>query len=57
LISDTGQGFDPQGIRGAEHWGIRNMRERAARISADFHITSSPGRGTVVSISVALAPR
>lgn len=51
-VSDTGRGFDPQASRSAEHWGIRNMRERAMRISADFQITSSPGGGTVVTVVV-----
>jgi signal transduction histidine kinase/ligand-binding sensor domain-containing protein len=53
-VSDTGQGFDVQADRGAEHWGIRNMRERAKRISAQVEITSHPGQGTVVRTVVPL---
>jgi signal transduction histidine kinase len=53
-VSDTGQGFDVQADRGAEHWGIRNMRERANRISAQVEITSHPGQGTVVRAVVPL---
>ena len=52
LVSDTGSGFDPDAARSGEHWGIRNMRERAARISARFRITSRPGQGTEVEATV-----
>lgn len=51
-VSDTGQGFDREPERSSTHWGIRNMRDRAARISATFRITSSPGGGTVVETIV-----
>jgi ligand-binding sensor domain-containing protein len=54
-VSDNGQGFDVQAPHGAEHWGIRNMRERAQRFSADIQITSSPGQGTVVTVVAATA--
>lgn len=52
-VSDTGRGFDTEADRGTMHWGIRNMRDRAARMSAEFRITSSPGAGTVVETIVA----
>ena len=55
-VSDNGQGFDVQASHGAEHWGIRNMRERAMRISTDIRITSSPGQGTIVTVVAATAP-
>jgi signal transduction histidine kinase len=55
-VSDDGCGFvqvngeEPDG----EHWGLRNMQERAARISARLTLTSSPGRGTTVDVDVTL---
>jgi signal transduction histidine kinase/ligand-binding sensor domain-containing protein len=51
-VSDTGRGFDKEPERSSTHWGIRNMRDRAARISATFRITSRPGAGTVVETIV-----
>lgn len=51
-VSDTGQGFDPEMHGSGEHWGIRNMRERATRISARFHIASRQGQGTQVEATV-----
>ena len=53
-VSDTGLGFDPATQGTGEHWGIRNMRERAARISARFHISSREGHGTQVEATVPL---
>jgi signal transduction histidine kinase len=35
-----------------DHYGIRGMRERATMIGASFQITSKPGSGTVVSVSL-----
>jgi signal transduction histidine kinase len=37
--------------------GLRSMRERAERLSADFSISSPPGRGTLVRLSVPLGGR
>lgn len=51
-VSDTGRGFDTEPERSSSHWGIRNMQDRATRISADFRITSRPGAGTLVETIV-----
>ena len=52
-ISDNGQGMPPrvmhEGVPG--HFGIRGMRERAARIGATFQLRSSPESGTQVVVS------
>lgn len=39
----------------AEHYGLRGMRERAARIGAKFHVWSRPGAGTEVELRVPAA--
>jgi signal transduction histidine kinase len=55
-VVDDGQGFDTvakQGIAG--HFGLRGMAERAERIGADLAITSRPGSGTQVRVTVPLA--
>ncbi len=44
-VRDDGVGFDLASAP-PDHFGLRNMRERAAQIDARFTINSSPGRGT-----------
>jgi signal transduction histidine kinase len=54
-ICDDGQGFDLQeGLRKADHWGLKSMHERAAQIHATCEITSSAGNGTRVQVNVPL---
>ena len=43
-IVDDGQGFDPSQTNGG--LGLRNIRERVARLDGQLAITSEPGRGT-----------
>ncbi len=54
-IQDDGIGIsgDPEAA-GGEHFGVKGMRERAAEIGAELIISSSPGHGTKVSISLPL---
>jgi signal transduction histidine kinase/ligand-binding sensor domain-containing protein len=53
-ICDNGLGIDPdilhRGKRG--HFGLQNMRERAARIMGKFSVESSRGSGTVITLTV-----
>jgi signal transduction histidine kinase/streptogramin lyase len=51
---DNGVGMDPALVeKGKEgHFGLRGMRERAERIGARLTITSSPGAGTTILVSV-----
>jgi signal transduction histidine kinase/ligand-binding sensor domain-containing protein len=53
-ICDNGTGIDPdilhRGKRG--HFGLQNMRERAARIMGKFSVESSGGSGTVITLTV-----
>ena len=57
MIIDEGDGISEQvlqaGIPG--HYGLAGMRERAARIGADFSINSAPGHGTKVHVSLPAA--
>ncbi len=43
-IVDDGQGFDPSQTNGG--LGLRNIRERVARLDGQLAIASEPGRGT-----------
>ncbi len=52
-VSDDGRGFDiSEGLRKSDHWGLKNMRERAEQIHAIYNISSSAGNGTVVKVCI-----
>jgi signal transduction histidine kinase len=51
-ITDNGVGFDPT-TRPPGH-GLRNLRERAARLDATFHLDSAPGKGTRLRLEIPL---
>ena len=53
-IADDGRGFDPAHTpRGA---GLRNIRDRIEHLGGTFNLASSPGRGTVLTISLPWPP-
>ena len=54
-VRDDGKGIDPSVLESGGrpgHWGIRGMRERAARIGARLEISSRAGAGTEVDLRV-----
>ena len=54
-VDDDGVGFDPDNdprIRSERHVGLKIMRERAERIGGECRITSRPGGGTCVTLSL-----
>jgi signal transduction histidine kinase len=55
-ISDNGRGFDQQDVFSsrAGHFGVIGMRERAERLGGDLRLTSNPGEGTEVEVTVPL---
>jgi len=55
-VTDDGHGFNPEEPMDAG-WGLRNLRERAARLGARFEIRSQPGAGTAVRITLPLRER
>jgi signal transduction histidine kinase len=50
LVADDGRGFAPQQAPGG--LGLRNMRERVARLQGQFSLTSAPGAGTTVAATL-----
>jgi signal transduction histidine kinase len=56
-IVDDGCGFDPAVIFSSEgrHYGLIGMRERVEKLGGEFLLTSSPGKGTQVHLSIPLA--
>jgi signal transduction histidine kinase/ligand-binding sensor domain-containing protein len=53
-VSDDGVGMDAVTSEKEKegHFGLRGMRERAARIGGKFTLVSSPGSGTVITLVV-----
>ncbi len=50
-VQDDGAGFDPKTpVKG--HYGLENMRERARAINAGLRVTSQPGAGTRISLTL-----
>jgi signal transduction histidine kinase len=53
-IEDDGDGFDPESTQTVSGNGLRNMRERASGLNADFSLDAQKGQGTRVRISLPL---
>ncbi|MDY7079809.1 MAG: sensor histidine kinase [Chloroflexota bacterium] len=53
-VSDDGRGFDPRQAESAGHFGLSGMRERAQLVGGDLSISSHPGGGTTIQLTIAL---
>jgi signal transduction histidine kinase len=51
-VTDDGHGFDPEAPRSAHNFGLQSMRERAESLGGRFEVSSRPGEGTVVRITL-----
>jgi len=51
-VKDDGQGFDPAVVRKKKTFGLLGIRERAIMLHGTLNITSVPGQGTQVSLSI-----
>jgi signal transduction histidine kinase len=49
-IADDGRGFDP--TRTPDGAGLQNIRDRVRHLHGSFRVTSAPGLGTALTISV-----
>ncbi len=54
-IEDDGRGFDPTRTPGGA--GLRNIRERVQTLDGTLRLASTPGHGTVLTISLPWPPR
>ena len=54
VVSDNGRGFDPTNHPGfAEgHFGLQGVRERLRRLGGKIDISSRPGSGTTITVSL-----
>lgn len=55
-VTDDGCGFDPKAAPGMEqgHFGIEGVTERAKTLDGTVRVASTPGKGTHVTVTVAL---
>ncbi|HZE10319.1 MAG TPA: PAS domain S-box protein [Burkholderiales bacterium] len=51
-VKDDGRGFDAAAVRQKNTFGLLGIRERAIMLHGTLDITSEPGRGTQVSLSI-----
>jgi signal transduction histidine kinase len=51
-IADNGVGFEPDADRGSGHRGLVNMADRVARVGGEMLVTSQPGGGARLTVTV-----
>ena len=49
IVADDGRGFVQEEARGACHFGIASMQERASSVGGALRLVTSPGHGTEVT--------
>ena len=54
-VSDDGQGFDPETVDLEQRLGLRGMRERAEMVGGTLAVESGVGKGTTVTLEIALS--
>jgi signal transduction histidine kinase len=57
LIADNGVGFDQNARLGSGHFGLANLRDRAAALAGTLDIESEPEGGTRIIVTLPIAPR
>ncbi len=53
-VQDDGVGASAQAFEAADAYGVMGMRERARHFGGDIQITSAPGQGTLMRLSIEL---
>ena len=56
-VSDNGRGITRTEVAAPESIGLLGMRERATQAGAELEITGVPGRGTTITVRIALPSR
>jgi PAS domain S-box-containing protein len=54
VVQDDGVGASAQAFEAADAYGVMGMRERARHFGGDIQITSAPGQGTLMRLSIEL---
>lgn len=53
-VKDNGKGFEPDKIGNKKTLGLLGMKERTLMMGGDFKISSKPGKGTLLAVTVPL---
>jgi signal transduction histidine kinase len=53
VVEDDGRGFDPAGVGGEGHFGLRVLEDLAHDAGSELEIDSAPGAGARVTVEVA----
>jgi signal transduction histidine kinase len=56
-VEDDGQGFHTHALHPADHNGLKSMEERASLLGGTLGVSTNPGRGTTVQVTVPLGER
>jgi len=56
LVEDDGRGFDPAQRFGSGHFGLANLRDRAAAVAGTLTIDSEAAKGTRIIVRLPIAP-
>ena len=51
-VKDNDTGFDPRHVNKSSEFGLTAMKERAQIVGAELVVSSYPGRGTAVELTV-----
>jgi len=51
-LSDNGVGFVVSATEGGNHYGLKGMKERIAKLGGTLDIDSAPGKGTRIEIEI-----
>jgi len=54
IVHDNGKGFDPQTIKSKKTLGLIGMKERTLMIGGEYNVSSTPGSGTTVTVTVGI---
>jgi signal transduction histidine kinase len=51
LVADDGRGFDPASVP-EERFGLEGIRQRSRLLGGEPRITSTPGAGTTIEVTL-----
>ncbi|OYV95130.1 MAG: hypothetical protein B7Z68_07390 [Acidobacteria bacterium 21-70-11] len=55
MVEDDGAGFEPDQVKGEDHFGLLGLKERAEALGGTLRVESAPGAGTTVVVEVSSA--
>ncbi|MFW5805657.1 MAG: HAMP domain-containing protein [Bacteroidales bacterium] len=56
-IQDDGKGFNPDMVKGGNHYGLNNIEDRVSVLGGTFLIESIPQKGTTINIKLPIKPK